>query len=115
MSIAPPPPDTDKVPRRARRSGPPFYGFPATLMDWLSTVEGLGPSSRCGLCGDTILGQRHRIIDAIAERLVAGDFDVGDDYGVREADLWICVAASYEHDKALRRQRRSGASEGSAT
>lgn len=33
---------------------------------------GLGPTSNCLLCG-TGLPQRHRMVDAIAERLAAGD------------------------------------------
>lgn len=38
----------------------------------------------CGICGDTILGQRHRVIDAIAGRIRAGDdpSSVAEDYGV---------------------------------
>lgn len=39
-------------------------------------IDGLpfGPASPCGLCGDEQVGQRHRIIDAIAERIRAGDY-----------------------------------------
>lgn len=56
----------------------------------------------CGFCGDTILGARHRVIDAITERLRAGEDEdsVAGDYDLRAADLWVAVMASYEHDKA---------------
>lgn len=84
----------------------PLYGFPATLLTGLDDLP-VGPASPCGFCGDTILGQRHRIIDAIAERLIAGEWDAGDDYGIASGDLWLVVAASYEHTKALSRQRRA--------
>lgn len=84
-----------------------FYGFPAPLLDRLGDVGGIGPASPCGFCGDTILGQRHRIIDAVTERLVLGDEGVAEDYDIPDCDLWIIVAASYEHTKALARQRRA--------
>lgn len=86
----------------------PLYGFPQSLLDALDGMDpGPGPMSVCGMCGDTILGQRHRIIDAVTERLIAGDYDAGLDYGIPGHDLWILVAASYEHGKAFARQRRA--------
>ena len=88
---------------------PGLYGFPERLWRLIDDCyPELGPSSPCGLCGDTILGQRHRIIDAITERSLAGEsMEVAEDYGLKEVDLWPIVAASYEHEKALARQRRA--------
>lgn len=87
------------------KNGPPLYGFPQRLLD---TVDDLHPaaSTPCGLCGDTILGQRHRIIDAIRDRLLAGEVEVLDDYRVQEEDAWVFVAAAYEHDLASARETR---------
>lgn len=49
-------------------------------------------SDQCGLCGDTDLGQRHRVIDAIAGQIRAGEHPdvVADDYG---ADLYGIIYA----------------------
>jgi hypothetical protein len=43
----------------------------------------LGPTSPCGLCGSG-LPQRHRIVDAIVDRMAAGEDreDVAGDYGL---------------------------------
>lgn len=48
----------------------------------LDALAGLGPVSQCGLCGTPGLPQRHRIVDAIAGRLEAGEGedDVAADY-----------------------------------
>lgn len=43
-----------------------------TLRDQLDALP-YGPGSKCGLCGDTVIGQRHRVIDAIAGRIRAGE------------------------------------------
>lgn len=84
------------------------YGFPAVLLDALDAMQpGPGPGSPCGLCGDTILGQRHRIIDAITERLRIGDLDPGEDWKIPPHYLGVIVMAHYEHEKALKRQRRA--------
>lgn len=47
----------------------------ATVVRLLEQLDALpyGPSKPCGLCGDTVLGQRHRIIEAVAERIRAGE------------------------------------------
>lgn len=82
-----------------------LYGFPEPLME-LVDLGFPGNSGPCGFCGDTILGGRHRVIDAIAERFVVGD-EPEDDYGISARQLAVAIAASYEHDKALKRQRRA--------
>lgn len=48
----------------------------------LDALAGLGPTSQCGVCGTPGLPQRHRIVDAIAGRLEAGEGedDVAADY-----------------------------------
>lgn len=50
----------------------------------LDALPGLGPTSQCGICGTPGLPQRHRIVDAIAGRLEAGEGDdeVAADYGL---------------------------------
>lgn len=99
---------------RTAKNGPHNrWGFPVALEAMLTDCyPELGPSSPCGLCGDTILGQRHRIIDAITERALTGEAEeAAADYGLTERDLWPIVAASYEHDKALKRERRRVGSE----
>jgi len=56
-----------------------------------------GPSSPCGLCGDTVLGQRHRVIDAIAEQVRAGEHPdvVAADYGVDLYGVIYALAVSW--------------------
>jgi hypothetical protein len=54
----------------------------------LDAFPGFGPVSQCGLCGTPGLPQRHRVVDAIAGGLAAGeDEDVAaEEYGCsREA------------------------------
>jgi hypothetical protein len=55
----------------------------------------LGPVSPCGICGCPELPQRHRMVDAIAERMAAGELpeDMADDYrlpldAVRTVQAW---------------------------
>ena len=84
-----------------------LYGFPRKLLDQVNEAFP-GNSGPCGLCGDTILGGRHRVIDAIRERLVAGEGDEAvEDYDLPWAWAAVAVAASYEHTEALKRQRRA--------
>lgn len=49
----------------------------------LDAFPGLGPVSPCGLCGSG-LPQRHRVVDAIAGHLAAGEApeDLAEEYGV---------------------------------
>lgn len=84
-----------------------LFGFPAPLMALVNEAFP-GNAGPCGLCGDTILGGRHRVIDAVRERLVMGEGDEAvEDYDLPWAWAAVAVAASYEHDKALKRQRRA--------
>ena len=50
----------------------------------LDAHPGLGPTSPCGLCGVPGMPQRHRVVDAIAERHAAGEAldELAEDYGV---------------------------------
>jgi len=52
----------------------------------LDAFPELGPVSACGICGVPGLPQRHRIVDAIAAQLAAGEFeeDLVGEYGVSE-------------------------------
>jgi hypothetical protein len=54
-------------------------------------------SGPCGLCGDTVLGQRHRIIDTIAELVRAGEGieDVMADYRVSIRGVAVALAVSW--------------------
>lgn len=93
----------------ARHGSEDNWGFPAALLEQVDEAFP-GNAGPCGLCGDTILGGRHRVIDAVRERLVVGEGDeVVDDYDLPWAWAAVAVAASYEHDKALKRQRRNEA------
>jgi hypothetical protein len=58
----------------AAHADPALDGFP-----------GLGPVTPCGLCGSG-LPQRHRIVDALAEHMAAGETpdELAEDYGVPE-------------------------------
>jgi hypothetical protein len=49
----------------------------------LDAFPGLGPVSPCGLCGSG-LPQRHRVVDAMAGRLEAGECpeDLAEEFGV---------------------------------
>jgi len=47
-----------------------------------------GNAGPCGFCGDTLVGGRHRVIDAIAERIRAGE-------------PWESVCADYTDEQAL--------------
>lgn len=52
----------------------------------------LGPTSPCGLCGSG-LPQRHRIVDAIAEHLEAGEDpeDIADEFGFFPPEAVVTV------------------------
>lgn len=53
-----------------------------------AAFDALGPHrGPCGLCGDP--DRRHRVADAIVDRVRAGDSeeDCADDFGVTEADV----------------------------
>ena len=54
-------------------------------------------SGPCALCGDTTLGARHRMIDAIAELVKAGDSPefIADSYGIPVAAVAVALAASW--------------------
>jgi len=52
----------------------------------LDAFPELGPVSQCRLCGVPGLPQRHRMVDAIAAQLAAGEYeeDLAAEYGVSE-------------------------------
>ena len=62
----------------------------------LDAFPGLGPVARCGLCGTPGLPQRHRIVDAIAGRLAAGEsrHDIAADYGLPDAAVMAVLVWS---------------------
>ena len=65
------------------------------------------PRGPCAFCGDEIVGARHRVIDAIAERVHAGDpiEEVASEYpGDWEAALVAC--AFVEGWEAGRKRKR---------
>jgi hypothetical protein len=55
-------------------------------------------SGPCGLCGG--IEARHRVLDAIAERVRAGEpvADVAEDYGKTEAVV-AAIAACWDYDR----------------
>ena len=60
-------------------------------------LKAAGPASPCAFCGDHPLGQRHRVIDAIAEQVRAGDppDEVADDYGTDLYGVIVALAVSW--------------------
>ena len=50
----------------------------------LDAFPGLGPTSQCGVCGVPGMPQRHRVVDAIAGHLAAGECegDVAEEMGI---------------------------------
>lgn len=70
----------------------------ATLAEQINQhLKPAGPTSPCGFCGDTTLGQRHRVIDAIAEQIRAGEHPdtVADDYGITLYGIIYALAVSW--------------------
>lgn len=67
----------------------------AVLRDQLA--EHFPQDGPCGFCGDTILGQRHRVIDAIAGQIRAGEAPdvVADDFGVDLTGIILALAVSW--------------------
>ena len=59
----------------------------------------------CGICGTPGADQRHRVIEAIADAVNAGDGeqDVADDYGVPVEAVRACVEWVREHPDGLER------------
>ena len=68
------------------------------------------PNGPCAFCGDTMIGARHRFIDAIAERIIAGDSreDTMKDFGVTAKQVDLALAwRAWEDSPEGKRERRN--------